>query len=97
VAAAGKPTVLVPYPHATADHQTKNARYFERAGGAVVVPEAELDLRAQVGELLGDPARMAAMGSAMRALARPDAADAIAEEVVALAERRGRAGAESTG
>jgi UDP-N-acetylglucosamine--N-acetylmuramyl-(pentapeptide) pyrophosphoryl-undecaprenol N-acetylglucosamine transferase len=96
VAAAGKPVLLVPYPHATADHQTKNARYFERAGGAVVVPEAELDLRAQIGELLGYPAGMAAMASAMRALARPDAADAIAEEVVALAERH-RAGAESTG
>ena len=42
LAAAGLPAVLVPYPHATADHQTKNARHFERAGGAVVVPDAEL-------------------------------------------------------
>ena len=48
IAAAGKPALLVPYPHATADHQTKNARYFERAGGAVLVPEEELDLRRQV-------------------------------------------------
>ncbi len=43
LAAAGLPAVLVPYPHATADHQTKNARHFERAGGAVLVPESELD------------------------------------------------------
>jgi UDP-N-acetylglucosamine--N-acetylmuramyl-(pentapeptide) pyrophosphoryl-undecaprenol N-acetylglucosamine transferase len=88
-AAAGKPALLVPYPHATADHQTKNARYFERGGGAVVVPEAELDLRRQVGELLEDPGRLERMGEAMRALARPDAAEVVAEELIALAAARG--------
>jgi UDP-N-acetylglucosamine--N-acetylmuramyl-(pentapeptide) pyrophosphoryl-undecaprenol N-acetylglucosamine transferase len=87
VAAAGKPAVLVPYPYATADHQTKNARYFEEGGGAVVVPEEELDLPRQVLELLGDPARREAMGDAMRRLARPDAAEVIAEELIALARR----------
>jgi UDP-N-acetylglucosamine--N-acetylmuramyl-(pentapeptide) pyrophosphoryl-undecaprenol N-acetylglucosamine transferase len=85
VAAAGKPALLVPYPHATADHQTKNARFFERAGGAVVVPEPELDLRRLVDELLGDEDRLAAMAAAMRAVARPDAAEVVAEEVLALA------------
>jgi UDP-N-acetylglucosamine--N-acetylmuramyl-(pentapeptide) pyrophosphoryl-undecaprenol N-acetylglucosamine transferase len=85
VAAAGKPALLVPYPHATADHQTKNARYFERRGGAVVVPEPELDLRRQVDELLGDAGRLEEMAAAMGRLARPDAADVIAEEVIALA------------
>lgn len=65
VAAAGKPAVLVPFPYATADHQTKNARCFERGGGAVVVPEAELDLRRQVEELLADRQRLARMGQAM--------------------------------
>lgn len=85
VAAAGKPALLVPYPHATADHQTKNARYFERGGGAVVVPEADLDLRRQVDDLLAEPERLAVMGEAMRALARPDAADVVAEELIALA------------
>jgi UDP-N-acetylglucosamine--N-acetylmuramyl-(pentapeptide) pyrophosphoryl-undecaprenol N-acetylglucosamine transferase len=85
VAAAGKPALLVPYPHATADHQTKNARFFERAGGAVVVPEPQLDLRRQVGELLGDRRRLEEMAAAMRRLARPDSADVIAEEVIALA------------
>jgi UDP-N-acetylglucosamine--N-acetylmuramyl-(pentapeptide) pyrophosphoryl-undecaprenol N-acetylglucosamine transferase len=86
--------LLVPYPHATADHQTKNARHFERAGGAVVVPERTLDLRRQVRELLADPARLARMGEAMRAAARPEAAAAVAEELIELAEReqRGRAG-----
>jgi UDP-N-acetylglucosamine--N-acetylmuramyl-(pentapeptide) pyrophosphoryl-undecaprenol N-acetylglucosamine transferase len=85
VAAAGKPALLVPYPHATGDHQAKNARHFERGGGAVVVGEDELDLRRQVDELLGDQERLAAMGEAMRALARPGAADAVAEELMALA------------
>jgi UDP-N-acetylglucosamine--N-acetylmuramyl-(pentapeptide) pyrophosphoryl-undecaprenol N-acetylglucosamine transferase len=85
VAAAGRPAVLVPYPHATAEHQAKNARYFERAGGALVVLEADLDLARCVAELLADPTRLERMGAAMRALARPDAAEIIAEELIALA------------
>jgi UDP-N-acetylglucosamine--N-acetylmuramyl-(pentapeptide) pyrophosphoryl-undecaprenol N-acetylglucosamine transferase len=84
LAAAGKPALLVPYPHATADHQVKNARYFERGGGAVVVGEDELDLRRQVGDLLADRERLARMGAAMLALAKPDAADAVAEELIEL-------------
>jgi UDP-N-acetylglucosamine--N-acetylmuramyl-(pentapeptide) pyrophosphoryl-undecaprenol N-acetylglucosamine transferase len=91
LAAAGLPAVLVPYPHATGDHQTRNARHFEAGGGAVHVPEAELArVPALAAELLGDPARLDRMAAAMRALARPDAADAIAEELIALASDRGR-------
>ena len=86
VAAAGKPAVLVPSPNVTADHQTKNARYFEQGGGAVVVPELELGRAAEViRSLLGDERRRAEMGRSMLALARPDAADVIAEELIALA------------
>jgi UDP-N-acetylglucosamine--N-acetylmuramyl-(pentapeptide) pyrophosphoryl-undecaprenol N-acetylglucosamine transferase len=85
IAAAGRPALLVPYPHATADHQTKNGRHFEQAGGAVVVPEHALDLGRQARELLSDPARLERMGHAMRAVARPGAAAAVAEELVALA------------
>jgi len=84
VAAAGKPALVVPYPHATADHQAKNARFFEHAGGALLVGEHELNLRRQVGELLGDPGRLEAMRAAMLRLARPDAAEVVAEEVLAL-------------
>jgi UDP-N-acetylglucosamine--N-acetylmuramyl-(pentapeptide) pyrophosphoryl-undecaprenol N-acetylglucosamine transferase len=89
IAAAGRPAILVPYPYATADHQTKNARWFDRGGGAVLVPQDDLDLRARVRELLDDPERRRAMGEAMRRLARPHAADEIAEELVARAAARG--------
>lgn len=87
VAAAGRPAILVPYPHATADHQTKNALYFERAGGGVVVPEAELEsVPDLVRSLLADPGRLETMGAAMLRVARPDAASEIAEELIALAK-----------
>lgn len=89
LAAAGTPAILVPYPHATADHQTLNARHFERGGGAIVVDQSELDRVPElVGELLADPARLARMSGAMRALARPRAADVVADELIALAEAR---------
>jgi UDP-N-acetylglucosamine--N-acetylmuramyl-(pentapeptide) pyrophosphoryl-undecaprenol N-acetylglucosamine transferase len=85
IAAAGRPALLVPYPHATADHQAKNAAYFARGGGAVVAPEAQLDLRDQVGKLLADSERLRKMGQAMTSLAKPDAAETIAEELLQLA------------
>ena len=86
LAASGTPAILVPYPHATADHQTLNARHFERGGGAVVVAEPELDrVPALVDELLADPTRLESMSAAMRAMARPQAAEQIAEELIALA------------
>ena len=89
LAASGTPALLVPYPHATADHQTLNARHFERGGGAVVVPEAELDrVPGLVSQLLADSGRLDAMRTSMRAMARPDAADEIAEELIALAATR---------
>ncbi|HYA09935.1 MAG TPA: glycosyltransferase, partial [Gaiellaceae bacterium] len=86
LAAAGKPAILVPYPFATADHQTKNARYFQHAGGAILVPETELGRVPEiVRSLLDDPRRLKEMGAAMLRVARPDAADEIAEELIALA------------
>jgi UDP-N-acetylglucosamine--N-acetylmuramyl-(pentapeptide) pyrophosphoryl-undecaprenol N-acetylglucosamine transferase len=86
LAAAGTPAILVPYPYATADHQTLNARHFERGGGAVVVPDSELSrVPALVDELLADPERRSRMSDAMRSLARPHAADEIAEELIRLA------------
>jgi UDP-N-acetylglucosamine--N-acetylmuramyl-(pentapeptide) pyrophosphoryl-undecaprenol N-acetylglucosamine transferase len=90
VAAHGRPAVLIPYPHATADHQSANARFMERAGAAIVIPDSELDgprLAQEVGALLADPGRLVAMGRAAAAVARPRAATEIAAEVLAAAEQ----------
>jgi UDP-N-acetylglucosamine--N-acetylmuramyl-(pentapeptide) pyrophosphoryl-undecaprenol N-acetylglucosamine transferase len=86
LAAAGKPAVLVPGVFATGDHQMKNARYFEQGGGVVVVPETEVGRAPEVvRSLLDDPRRLGDMAAAMRRLARPNAAEEIAEELIALA------------
>ena len=88
IAAAGKPAILVPYPFATNDHQALNAAYFVNAGGAIMVRELDLDDVPELARsLLDDPSRCARMGAAMLATAKPDAADAIADELVALAGR----------
>jgi len=89
VTAAGRPAILVPYPHATADHQSANAAWMEAAGAAEVVEDSSLNaglLADCVGGLLADEARLAAMSAASAALARPDAARRIAGEVLAAAE-----------
>jgi UDP-N-acetylglucosamine--N-acetylmuramyl-(pentapeptide) pyrophosphoryl-undecaprenol N-acetylglucosamine transferase len=87
-AAAGKPAILVPYPFATADHQALNAQHFVRAGGAIMVRELDLDdVPELVRTLLDDAPRLERMREAMLRIARPDAADAIADELVALAGR----------
>ncbi len=88
VTAHGRPAILVPYPHAAADHQTANARWMEQHGAATVIADGDLtaeSLRRAVDGLLADPARLRAMGEASAALARPDAAAAIAAEVLAAA------------
>jgi len=86
LAAAGLPAILVPYPFATADHQRLNAQHFERGGGAIGVPETELGRVPDLARtLLGQPDRLARMSERMRALAKPDAARVIAEDLVELA------------
>ena len=88
VAAAGRPAILIPYPYATADHQTANARFMESAGAAIVIPDSELTgprLAQEVGRLLADPGRLAAMARSAAAVARPDAARDIAREILAVA------------
>ena len=88
VTAAGRPAVLVPYPHATADHQSANAAWMEQAGAAVVIPDDELDaerLEVEAGGLLTDEERLGRMAEASRGIARPDAAARVADEVLAAA------------
>ncbi|MEO7158450.1 MAG: undecaprenyldiphospho-muramoylpentapeptide beta-N-acetylglucosaminyltransferase [Vicinamibacterales bacterium] len=90
LAASATPAILVPLPTATDDHQRKNAEVFARAGAAVVIEER--DLPGALGEvlsgLLADPDRRAQMSRAARALARPDAAQRIADRVEQLARPR---------
>ncbi|MCU0312319.1 MAG: UDP-N-acetylglucosamine--N-acetylmuramyl-(pentapeptide) pyrophosphoryl-undecaprenol N-acetylglucosamine transferase [Acidimicrobiales bacterium] len=84
LADVGLASVLVPFPAAPRDHQTANARPLVRAGGAVLVPDAELDgprLLAEVTPLIDEPSRLADMGAAARSLARPDAAERVADLV----------------
>jgi len=88
LAVAGVPSVLVPLPGAPGDHQTANADALVAAGAAVLVPDAECEagrLGEVLDELLSDPEHLAAMGSAARALGRPDAASRVAELVEAHA------------
>jgi UDP-N-acetylglucosamine--N-acetylmuramyl-(pentapeptide) pyrophosphoryl-undecaprenol N-acetylglucosamine transferase len=88
IAAAGRPAIFVPYPFATGDHQAANAEHFVGAGGAILVRELELDdVPELVRSLLDDQPRLDRMGRAMLAAARPDAADEIADGLVALARR----------
>jgi UDP-N-acetylglucosamine--N-acetylmuramyl-(pentapeptide) pyrophosphoryl-undecaprenol N-acetylglucosamine transferase len=95
IAAHGRPAVLIPYPYATADHQSANARFMERAGAAVVIPDRELSasrLAHEVGQLLADRSRLAEMARASADLARPDAAQVVAGELLAAAGACGVAG-----
>lgn len=88
IAAYGLPAILIPYPHASADHQAANARWMERAGAAVVIPDGELTpalLAGEVRALLADRARLAAMAQASKSLARPGAAQAVADELMKAA------------
>src|SRR5204863_6332954 len=81
LAVLGLPSVLVPLPIATADHQTANASHLVELDAAVLVPDAELDvdrLEAELTPLLADPVALAAMGGRARALGRAEAADRVA-------------------
>jgi UDP-N-acetylglucosamine--N-acetylmuramyl-(pentapeptide) pyrophosphoryl-undecaprenol N-acetylglucosamine transferase len=88
VAAAGRPAILVPYPQATADHQTANAEWMRDNGAAIVIDDAAMTperLLQEIGELFDDDSRLAEMAAAASRIARPDAARRIAAEVLAAA------------
>lgn len=90
LAVAGLPSILVPLPWATDDHQTANASALVSEGAAVLVPDDELDrdrLLAEVGDLLDDPGRRSQMAAAASRVARPDAARAVVDLAVAHARR----------
>ena len=85
--AFGTPLVLIPFGAAMNAHQAANARAVAEGGAAIVLMEGELDgdrLAAVVGGLLADPARLGRMAAAARELGRPDAATAIAADLLRL-------------
>jgi UDP-N-acetylglucosamine--N-acetylmuramyl-(pentapeptide) pyrophosphoryl-undecaprenol N-acetylglucosamine transferase len=91
LAAAGLPAILVPYPHATADHQALNAKWLTDGDAALMVRDHELTgvvLRGMLDDLLSEPARLDSMREHALELAMPDAADRIAEELVSAAESK---------
>jgi len=91
LAAAGRPAILVPFPHAADDHQRANAEAVRDAGAAVVVEDRELDgarCAAEIGALASDRPRRIRMATAARSLARLDAAERIADVAYGLLDRK---------
>ncbi|MCW5747944.1 MAG: undecaprenyldiphospho-muramoylpentapeptide beta-N-acetylglucosaminyltransferase [Alphaproteobacteria bacterium] len=84
---SGRPSVLVPFPHATEDHQRANAMAIDEVGASILLPHERFTveaLRLQLVELFGAPQRLAAMAAAARAAGRPDAARHLADLVVGM-------------
>ncbi len=89
LALMGKPSILVPYPHATDNHQEQNARAFEEIGGAVLMLDRDCTsetLLRTVRELLADAPRLESMAAAAKTLGKPDAATTIVDTLIELGE-----------
>jgi UDP-N-acetylglucosamine--N-acetylmuramyl-(pentapeptide) pyrophosphoryl-undecaprenol N-acetylglucosamine transferase len=88
LAAAGLGAILMPFPFAVDDHQTKNAEGFVAVGAAELVQDRDFDASRFAGmleRLLRDPDKRLAMATAARTLAKPDAADVIAQRCMEVA------------
>ncbi len=89
LAATGRPAILVPYPHATANHQMLNAEAFVEVGGAILIADADLTgelLAQQVADLLDNPRRLRTMSVQVMRMARADAAERIVRSIRRIAE-----------
>mgnify|MGYP000391012085 CR=1 FL=1 len=89
----GKPAILIPSPNVTNNHQERNARVLEHAGGAKVLLEGAFtadDLYNLVSDLLADPAQLAQMAQNMKSAGVSDAAERIADLVLKLADRHAK-------
>lgn len=85
LAATGKPAILVPYPHATANHQALNAEVAAEAGAAIVIPDSDLSgerIAQEISELLNQPRRLRLMSIQSMKLARPDATDRLVKAIL---------------
>jgi UDP-N-acetylglucosamine--N-acetylmuramyl-(pentapeptide) pyrophosphoryl-undecaprenol N-acetylglucosamine transferase len=97
LASVGRPALLVPYPHATDDHQTANARAFAATGAAWVIPQPDFSsamLTRMLGELLGDPEGLRRAAAQARRFAPDNAADRLARLVLGVSQPAGFAGEE---
>jgi UDP-N-acetylglucosamine--N-acetylmuramyl-(pentapeptide) pyrophosphoryl-undecaprenol N-acetylglucosamine transferase len=89
LALSGRPAILVPYPIAADDHQTKNAQVFVKTGAAWLLPQKDLtpeSLATQIRHLIQNPSVLVKHAEAMRKMARPDAAKRLVEELVLMAK-----------
>lgn len=92
LACAGRPSILVPLPHAIDDHQAANARALAESGAALVVPQPQFTapaLTARLATLCTDPTALARAAAAAASLARPEAARTLADRVLSLIARAG--------
>ncbi|SLN37308.1 undecaprenyldiphospho-muramoylpentapeptide beta-N-acetylglucosaminyltransferase [Oceanibacterium hippocampi] len=99
LAVAGRPSILVPYPHATDDHQSANARALVAAGGAWVMPQDKFTIdscRQTLEALLSDPESLQEMADGARSAGRPEAARDLADLVEKLLPEQSRLGRQST-
>ena len=90
IAATGTPAILVPWPLAAEDHQTDNARTLSDVGGAILLPERDLDagaLLAEIDRLQGDPAAIDALSRAARDAGSAHRSDALLELIEEVAAR----------
>jgi len=89
LAVVGVGSLLVPYPHAVDDHQTKNADWLVRAGAALLLPQSELDskgLADVMAPLFGDREKLLAMAEAARSVALTDADRIVAQACLEVAK-----------
>jgi UDP-N-acetylglucosamine--N-acetylmuramyl-(pentapeptide) pyrophosphoryl-undecaprenol N-acetylglucosamine transferase len=88
----GKPSILVPYPHAADDHQRFNAEAVVGAGGAVMILDGELSperLKTAIENLQNDREKRLAMGRAARGMASPDPAGRIVDVCLSMTGKKG--------
>lgn len=88
IAALGKPSILIPLPHAASDHQRQNAFYYARVGATIVIEEPNLSphiLISEIKVILGNPNKYQDMAKAAKTFAKPDAAEKIAQGLLELA------------
>jgi UDP-N-acetylglucosamine--N-acetylmuramyl-(pentapeptide) pyrophosphoryl-undecaprenol N-acetylglucosamine transferase len=99
ITACGKPSILIPFPFATADHQRHNAQALQRRGAARMILEKDLSagrLAVEIGSLLSDETSLRLMAEASRKMGKPEAASMLVDEMEKLLRPRKRNGDQSS-